>query len=151
VVLFALFIGAVSAMGRSVEGPRDAAWISTILVSPARCNRGIATKVEFTDLVRSPGLWEGKCVAVNGYWKRRTLFVSKTAAEKQDGQSIQDQLGLYGRDALLSAAPKHPLSYSAVGVVGDCKHLWDATPMVLGYCHYYAKGPYLALGEMRRR
>jgi hypothetical protein len=111
----------------------------------------VATRVKFADLSRNTVHWKGKCIAVDGYWQGLRFLVSKDVAMSSDPEAPIEQLGLYGREALLRAAPKHAQSYTAVGKIGDCKALWDAASMVLGYCHSYASGPFIALVEMRRR
>ncbi len=115
----------------------------------------VATTVEFEELVRRPASWQGECIAVNGYWKGRRLFDSKAAAQQTSAQSSdvarRHMIGLYGRQELLNAAPEHPEAHTAVGIAGDCKSLWQAAPVVMGYCHYRTSGPYVALAEMRRR
>src|SRR5689334_24428583 len=144
-LLFGLSVTAASSaiVARSPDAPAsEEVWISNLSANPATCNLRVAKKVSFANIVGDPQSWLGKCVAVEGYWKGRTLFVSKPAASARNASALGDQLGLYGRDVLLDAEPKHARAYTAVGMMGDCKRLWDASVMVLGYCHYRLSGPY---------
>ena len=138
-------------VGQQPASTTDEVYISNISVDPAKCNQRIATKVRFADVVSNSASWRGKCVAVESYWKERTLFVTKVAVSAPDAHSLQGQLGLYGKDALFKAAPKYPRAYVAIGMVGDCERLWDTGAIVMGYCHYHASGPYLALAKITRR
>jgi len=146
-----LLLAPTLSVGQQPARTTDEVFISNISVDPANCNLRVATKVRFAEVVRNSASWLGKCVAVEGYWKERKLFVNKVAVSAPDAHSLQGQLGLYGGDALFKAAPKYPRAYIAIGKVGDCKRLWDTGAMVMGYCHHHASGPYLALARITRR
>lgn len=126
-------------------------WIANISANPAVCHRSVATRVQFSELARNYLIWRGKCVAVDGYWQSHRLFVSKAAARSSGRQGHSEEVGLYGQDVLLRRAPRKATPFTAVGVVGDCEGLLDLQVLVLGYCHYHSRGPYLALAQMIRR
>lgn len=126
-------------------------WIGNLSTDRSVCNLKVAERVSFAELTQPTASLRQKCIAVDGYWNGKVLFVSEAAAQATSGQSLGDQIGLYGRDKLLKKAPPKARPFTAVGMVGDCKSLWNAAPMVLGYCHYYEAGPFIALSEMHRR
>lgn len=126
--------------------------ISTIWTRPEHCNLAVATKLAVPDLLREPEKWAGKCVAVDGYWQQRALFVSPPQERYAEGDKALkgSRVGIYGTEKLLSSAPRSSRRYTAVGVVGMCETLQQAAMMVFGYCHY-TDGPYIAVAQMRRR
>ncbi|HEY0313781.1 MAG TPA: hypothetical protein VGC56_14975 [Allosphingosinicella sp.] len=126
--------------------------ISTIWTRPEHCNLAVATRVALPDLLREPKKWGGKCVAVDGYWQQRALFIFPPRERYAEGDAALkgSRVGIYGTEELLSSAPRSSQRYTAVGVPGMCETIRQAAVMVFGYCHY-ADGPYLAIAQMRRR
>ncbi|NUR12372.1 MAG: hypothetical protein HOQ20_11100 [Bradyrhizobium sp.] len=151
---FGIFLAAValSAQSQSPTNKSEEVWITNVSVSRSKCNSAAATKVTFADLVSRSASWQGKCVAVKGFWKGHIFFANEAAgqASNRRPETFNNQIGLYGREAFLRATPKSPRAYTAVGRLGDCKGLWGMGSMVLGYCHYYSSGPILLLTEMHR-
>jgi hypothetical protein len=126
--------------------------ISTTWTRPEHCNVAVAARVALPDLLREPKKWGGKCVAVDGYWQQRALFVSPPRQRYAEGDKALKgaRVGIYGTEELLSSAPRSSRRYTAIGVPGMCETLRQAAVMVFGYCHY-TDGPYLAVAQMRRR
>jgi hypothetical protein len=126
--------------------------VTTMAAHPDHCNLAVAAKVDLPDLVREPGNWLDKCVAVTGYWQGRALFVSPPKERRMDwGEAWEGRrVGIYGTKRLLSSAPLRPRAYTAVGVVGLCESFRQEAVMIMGYCHY-SDGPYIALAQMHRR
>jgi hypothetical protein len=126
--------------------------ISTIWTRPEHCNLAVATRVALPDLLREPEKWSGKCVAVDGYWQERALFVSPPRERHAQGDEAlkASRVGIYGTEKLLSSAPRSSRRYTAIGVAGICETLRQGAVMVFGYCHY-TDGPYVAVAQMRRR
>jgi len=147
-----IFFGLSGTAFADPHDPEGEAWITNITVSRATCNLKVAKKVAIEEVVRSPNMWRGRCIAVEGYWKRVELFASAADADEEGAQRRGSRLGLYGPVKRLRAGPSRARPYIAAGMVGDCEHLSKAASLgVLGYCHYHATGSYLALGEIRRR
>ncbi|HEY0012345.1 MAG TPA: hypothetical protein VGB79_05775 [Allosphingosinicella sp.] len=121
---------------------------------PERCNLALATRTSLRALIAEPQRWEGKCVAVDGYWRHRALFATARDARRRYAQSSERssgrRVGIYGTQALLASAPGTPAAYTAIGIAGQCDTLAEGAMMVMGYCHYTG-GPYIAIAEMRRR
>lgn len=128
--------------------------IVNLSTSREKCNLDLASKIGLADLIGEREEWLGKCVAVDGYWFRRALFVTRRDALRRfsgSGEALSNRrVGIYGSEELLSSSPREPLLYTAIGIVEDCEKLWQQAIMVMGYCHY-TDGPYIATAEMRRR
>jgi hypothetical protein len=120
---------------------------------PEICNLALATRTSLESLINEPQ-WEGKCVAVDGYWRQRALFATASDARRRSsplGDKLRARrVGIYGTDELLTSAPLTGVAYTAIGIAGQCDTLTDGAIMVMGYCHYIG-GPYIAVSEMRRR
>lgn len=140
--------------GTPPEKPPEDYVVTSIWSKSDLCNRSIATSVELKDLVAKPSIWEGKCVAIDGYWAHRTLFATRRDADKDPARSggarRQRRVGIYAADTVLTAAPKRPQAFTIVGIAGRCETLGDGAIMVMGYCHY-SGGPYIAVAETHRR
>ena len=154
-----LFLLAIAvAASPQADNPADTQNNDTIIIGlaaqPDACNFSIAKKVKLEGLVRKPGEWAGKCVAVTGYWQGRALFEDRADARKKYAQSSDEldgqRIGIYAQDEVLEAAPKRAKPFTAVGIAGTCEQLWDGAIMVMGYCHYTG-GPFIAVAEMRPR
>lgn len=126
----------------------------SVAARPDKCIFSLATKVDLLTLTSRAEDWSGKCVALDGYWQSRAFFARRQDARKQYSQVSKAlrhrRVGIYGTDELLTSAPRVPVGYTVVGVVGQCDELWAEALMVMGYCHY-TSGPYIAVAEMRRR
>lgn len=120
---------------------------------PESCNLSLATRISLQSLISEPK-WEGKCVAVDGYWHQRALFANASDARRRSSQWSGElrarRVGIYGTDELLTSAPQTGVAYTAIGIAGQCGTLAEGAIMVMGYCHYTG-GPYIAVSEMRRR
>lgn len=128
--------------------------VFTVATRPEKCNLSLATKVDLLTLAMEPQKWTGRCVAVDGFWQHRALFAASRDTHKRYAQSNEAlrgrRVGIYGTEELLSSAPRTPVPYTAIGIVGQCKTLGEGPIMVMGYCHY-TYGPYIAVAEMRQR
>jgi hypothetical protein len=126
--------------------------IDTVWSRIGRCNFAMATKVDLPTLVSEPARWTTKCVAVDGYWQERELLAAPPVGPPSGSgrASTAPLVGIYGTRELLATAPHRPLAYTAVGIVGQCESLGRGVYMDMGYCHY-ARGPYIAVAQMRRR
>jgi hypothetical protein len=128
--------------------------IVSVWSHPSTCNLDVAKKVSLEALVRKPSAWTGKCIAVRGYWYGRALFDYQSDADRKYSQSSDEidghRVGIYARDEILNAAPKHAALFIAVGIANECERLWNGSVMVMGYCHYTG-GPFIAVAEMRPR
>jgi hypothetical protein len=148
------FASAVPAEQPASKSEQQLTIISTVWAKPDKCNSSIASHVEFSALAEEPRRWTGKCVAVDGFWRHRALFATRTDAQKGYTQSAatdrQRRIGIYGKEELLASAPTKPSAYTAVGLVGQCEELGKGAVLVSGYCHYFF-GPYIAVAEMLRR
>ena len=144
---FAVAIGCaapfpVVARQQASESPQSAAdiWILPSGSDPKRCNFNVATKVKLASLAADAAPWDGKCIAVQGYWNGRMLLADK-----------RDRMGfvIYASRRLSRMAPREPRLYVAIGIVARCANL-PQNVMVMGYCHT-SDGPYLAVSQMRPR
>lgn len=133
------------------EEPYVVMWVAA---RPESCNLAAATTASFEELVTDPERWEGKCVAVGGFWQEQALFAIARDARRGHAQSTNAlsgrRVGIYGTEELLASAPRTPVAYTAVGIAGQCDSLAEGAIMVMGYCHYTG-GPYIAVAEMHRR
>jgi len=136
----------------TTQAPEAQYVISTIWTRSKHCNLAIATKVALPDLIKEPEKWSGKCVAVDGYWQQRALFVAPPGERYAEGDKALRgaRVGIYGTEKLLSSAPRSARAYTVIGVAGMCEMVRAGVTMVFGYCHY-ADGPYVAVARMRRR
>lgn len=128
--------------------------VVSVAAEHGRCNASSATKVRLQAMAREPRRWEGKCVAVDGYWQQRALFSAARDARKRYAQSNNSvsprRVGIYGTERVLASAPRTAAAYTAIGIAGRCETLAEGAIMVMGYCHYTG-GPYIAVAEMHRR
>ena len=133
------------------EEPHVVMWVAA---RPESCNLALATRTSLEALVTEPQRWEGKCVAVDGFWQESALFAVARDARRRYAQSNDSlrgrRVGIYGTEELLASAPRTPVAYTAVGIAGQCDALAEGAIMVMGYCHYTG-GPYIAVAEMHRR
>jgi hypothetical protein len=155
VELVAIGLASVVRVGQPEPGSdQQLTILSTVWANPDKCNSSLAMRVEFSTLVKAPQLWTGKCVEVDGYWRHQALFASKRDAQGRYAQAPflggDRRIGIYGTDELLASAPRKPIRYTAVGLVGHCEALGKDAIFVSGYCHYFF-GPYIAVAEMHRR
>ena len=122
--------------------------------NPADCNRRNASHLGYLEFLARFQSLKGLCVAVEGYWYGRALFVSSRDA-RADRSNVarhlrHKRLGLYARTELLETAPSEPERYLIVGRAGECETQWPEAMMVMGYCHYTG-GPILLVSEAFRR
>ena len=152
--LFAVALAsALPAEQAAPSDDRQLTVISTVWTKLDKCNSKLATHVEFAALAKEPRRWDGKCVAVDGYWRHQALFASKGDAQNGYRSSFKGgdrHIGIYGKEQLLASAPKRSVAYIAIGLVGQCEDLGHCAVFVSGYCHYF-DGPYIAVAEMLRR
>jgi hypothetical protein len=153
--LVAIALAFSASGGQSAPGiDQQLTVISTVWTKPDKCNSILAMRVEFATLAKAPQTWTGKCVAVDGYWRHQALFASKRDAQGRYAQAPftgrDRRIGIYGTDQVLASAPRQPIRYTAVGLVGQCEDLSKDATFVSGYCHYFF-GPYIAVAEMHRR
>lgn len=132
------------------QEPDVVMWVAA---RPESCNRALAKRASLESLIKESH-WEGKCVAVDGYWRQRALFATARDARRRssqwNGRLRGRRVGIYGTDELLASAPRAGVAYTAIGIAGQCDTLAEGAIMVMGYCHYTG-GPYIAVAEMRRR
>ena len=92
----------------------------------------------------------GQCVAVEGYWAGRALFLSAQDASS-DRSNVSRRLrkqrvGLYARWDTIGDSPEKPMRITFIGRVGECESQWPGAMMVMGYCHYTG-GPILIVSQ----
>ncbi len=115
-------------------------WIRPAGSDPKRCNLKVARRVNLASLAADPAQWEGKCVAVQGYWNGPMLFADTTQ---------RPGIAVYASRRLSRMAPRKPRLYVAVGIARRCTDL-PRNAMVMGYCHT-SDGPYIAVAQMKPR
>ena len=133
-----VFAGAQAA--DSEQSAADMVWIRPAGSDPKRCNLKVATRVKLASVVADAAQWEGKCVAVQGYWNGPMLFADKTHTAS---------IAIYTNRRLNRTVPRKPRLYLAVGIAKRCTDL-PPNVMVMGYCHT-SDGPYIAVAQMLLR
>jgi hypothetical protein len=124
----------------SESAQSDEIWIRPSGSDPKRCNLKVATRVNLASLAAEPTQWDGKCVAVRGYWEGPMLFADTIH---------RSGIAIYANNRLSRMAPRGPRPYVAVGIVRRCAD-FPQNVMVMGYCHT-SDGPYISVAQMWRR
>jgi hypothetical protein len=121
---------------------------------PHNCRLARAERVSFADLHRDRARLNGRCVALRGIWSGRALFRDEAASRVPRAEYAEatrgDRIGLYGSIAVERGASR-PDAYVAVGLLMDCRSLWEGQDFVPGYCHNNMDGPFLAVTALYRR
>ena len=151
--LGAAVFGHEAASAPAGGAPEPEVVIENTWADPVRCNLGRARRVALDALVRDYRSLRGHCVAVRGYWRGSGLFLNPRDARARDSLYARNlaasRIGLYGRREIMdSNYAESRLEVTAVGNVGSCETLGDGTVMVMGYCHSFVEGPYIALAEL---
>ena len=115
-------------------------WILPAGSDPKRCNLKVATRVNLASVTADAARWDGKCVAVQGYWNGQMLFADKT---------YRARIAIYTNKRLRRIGLRKPRLYLAVGIARRCTD-FPPDAMVMGYCHT-SDGPYIAVAQMLSR
>jgi len=147
---------ALAAQAHAPPAGEGQAFVTGMAADPSRCNLGVARHFALEDVVRDHAALAGQCVAVRGWWLGSGLFLRADDAVSPgalyESGFAPGRIGLYGRAALLRAAPRGRATIAtAVGIVSRCE-AYHADPgvMVMGYCHNLLAGPILALAQIRK-
>ena len=124
---------------------------------PATCAANSAQPSTIQAIAADPLRMRGRCVAVEGYWRGRALFLTPSEGE-QDHSNLSAALerrrvGLYATDQVSAAGSKLRKRVLVIGTVDDCAAAWEAEGepiMVLGYCHT-AHGAFLAVSDVQAK
>ena len=120
---------------------------------PAECNPGNAMALSLDEARRRHRELDGRCVAVQGWWRDRAMFADAHSARARDApfsDTARDvRIGLYGDWGKLGMPTRSPRRRTMVGKLADCDR-WSSFSMVMGYCHYTG-GPVIILSMIARR
>lgn len=146
----ALLAVALALAAGQQDGAADEDIILFAWANPATCNADVARPVALEELLAGRPDLAGVCVAVEGYWASRALFMTARDANRAGAQTRAGlrgrRLGVYARAELLDAAPRRGARYRLIGSVGRCETEWPDAMMVMGYCHYTG-GPIIRVAQ----
>ena len=128
-----------------------------VLAAPAstgECSIATAHWIDFTDLLALGPTMQGRCVAIDGYWRHHAFYGSRKDADRAQhgpwGPLQRRAIGIYADWDAIGPTPREaPQSATIVGIMDECSRLRSERGMVLGYCHERG-GPFIRVSQMIR-